>query len=479
MQKKSIKKNYLYNLSYQILAVITPLITAPYLARVLGADGIGEFSYASSICAYFVYLALNGTSRFGQRQISYVQNESYNRSVQFWEVKIFSFVTSFIVLLLYIPFALQQTNNVLLLILSLNIVNAAFDIAWFFQGMEEFKLIVLRNTIFKLIQITFIFLFVKEKSDLALYTFGHTGLILLSSLSLWGYLRRFIEKVRIKDLHPFKNTKVIFSLFLPTIAMEIYSVLDKTMIGMITKESIENGYYEQAMNISRTALTIVTALGTVMVPRIGNMFSQGNKAEVQNAMYRSYRFVWFIGIPMCLGLIGISSNFVPWFFGPGYDGVIPLLRILSVIIIAVGISNVTGVQYLIPTKKEGLFTKSVVIGAILNFLLNIPLIYFNGAIGAAIASVVAEVSIALVQILFVRNELSVKRIFSGSIRYLISGIIMLGVLLLERSLMKPSLISTILMIVSGGAVYMLEVFIFCDAFFLEYYSQIVKRFRRG
>lgn len=146
--------------------------------------------------------------------------------------------------------------------------------------------------------------------------------------------------------------KIIISLFIPTIAIQIYTVLDKTMIGVITQDSFENGYYELAIKISKMVMAVVTALGTVMIPRIGYHFEQGETQRIRSLMYRGYRFVWFLGVPLCLGMIMVCGNFVPWFFGEGYEQVVPLLQILSFLILAIGINNVTGMQYMIPTKRQ-------------------------------------------------------------------------------------------------------------------------------
>ena len=208
--------------------------------------------------------------------------------------------------------------------------------------------------------------------------------------------------------------KTVISLFVPTIAVQVYTVLDKTMIGMITQNDFENGYYEQAVKISKMVMTVVTALGTVMIPRIGFYFEKGDVKEVKRLMYRGYRFVWFLGIPLCLGLIMVSPKFVPWFFGEGYNKVSVLLGILSFLILAIGINNVTGMQYLIPTKRQNIFTLTVLIGAMINFAMNYILIERFAAIGAAIASVTAETVIAIVQLMIVRKEINPLEVLRGS-----------------------------------------------------------------
>ena len=237
------------------------------------------------------------------------------------------------------------------LILGFNILSVMANVTWFFQGLEEFRIIVIRNFIIKILSIIYIFLFVKDEGDVNTYVFGLAFFLLVSNISLWSKLPKYIVKLELKSIKPLKNIKTIISLFIPTIAIQVYTVLDKTMIGLITGDSTENGYYEQAIKISKIVLTIVTALGTVMIPRIGYYHAKGDVERVRYFMYRGYRFVWFLGVPLCFGLVGVSSNFVPWFFGDGYLKVIPLLSILGFLILAIGINNVTGMQYLIPTNS--------------------------------------------------------------------------------------------------------------------------------
>ncbi len=476
--KKSIKKNYIYNLLYQILLLITPFITTPYLSRVLEADGIGTVSYAESIVSYFTLFAAMGIATYGQREISYVQNSKYKRSVVFWNAKIFEFITAFVAFCIYFIFSLFQQNKIIYLLLSFNVLAVFADITWFFQGLEEFGKIVARNMFFKLLNITYIFIFIREKDDIFLYVFGLAFFLFLSNISLWGYLPKYICKIKKNEIKPFKDINIILSLFIPTIAVQIYTVLDKTMIGAITKSSFENGYYEQAIKLSKMVLTVVTALGTVMIPRIGYYYNQKQTNEIQHLMYRGYRFVWFLGIPLCCVLIMVSGNFVPWFFGPGYDKVSLLIKILSLLILAIGINNVTGMQYLIPTKRQNTFTLTVIIGAVTNFCLNMILIYFFKSVGAAVASVTAETLIAVIQIIIVRKELKPLRILAEGIHYYISGFIMMLVLGILVGKLKPSVLSTGIIVFIGMFVYTSALLIIKDEFFISNIKNALKLLNR-
>ena len=475
--EKSIKKNYIFNLSYQILLLITPLITTPYVSRVLGADGIGTVSYAESIASYFVLFATMGITTYGQREISYVQQSVEKRSIVFWNTKILEFVTSGAMLVAYLIFAILQQQSIIYVIFACNIIAVFFDVSWFFQGVEEFGKIVLRNVIFKLINIVYIFTFIRTKDDLILYVIGLTSFSALSNLSLWFYLPKYITKVEKSELHPFKNFKVVLGLFIPTIAIQVYTVLDKTMIGIITQDSFENGYYEQALKISKMVLTVVTSLGTVMIPRIGYYFKEGDKSKIRDLMYRGYQFVWFLGIPLCFGLVMVSSNFVPWFFGSGYDKVADLLKMLAFLILAIGINNVTGMQYLIPTGREKLFTITVLIGAGVNFCLNSILIYFFQSVGAAVASVIAESTIAIVQIIMVRKELSPLEIVKRGKNYCIAGVVMVGVLFILNRYLTSGIVDTAILVISGACSYFIVLLVLRDPFFLTNVNTVMAKIK--
>ena len=475
MSKKSIKKNYIYNLIYQVLLLITPLVTTPYLSRVLGADGVGTVSFAESIVSYFALFATLGITTYGQREISYVQDDKIIRTHVFWETKILQVITSLISIFIYIPFSLLQERRHIYLVLTFNLIAVMVDVVWLFQGMEEFGKIVLRNIFFKIISIIYIFIAVNTKDDIIKYVFGLAFFLFLSSISLWYRVPKIVGKPCWKDIKPTRNLKCVLSLFIPTIAIQIYTVLDKTMIGLITQDSFQNGYYEQAIKISKMLLVVVTSLGTVMIPRIGFHYNKGEMEQVRSYMYRGYRFVWFLGVPLCFGLLGVASNFVPWFFGPGYDQVVPLLGILAFLILAIGVNNVTGMQYLIPTKRQNLFTMTVLIGAGVNFILNLVLIYFYQSLGAAIASVTAETIIALVQIYFVRKELSPKKIIISSWHYLLAGGVMLFVLKVIDKILMPSIVHTILLVVCGAATYGIVLFILRDEFLLNNIQSVFRK----
>ena len=477
MDDKSIQKNYIYNLAYQMLLVAAPLVTTPHISRALGSDGVGAVSYAESIVAYFTLFAKMGLTTYGQRTTSYLRDSVERRTIAFWNTKLLELCSSALTLGVYIVFALFQRQRALYLILSLNILAVSFDVTWFFQGMEEFGKIVLRNAVVKLLNIVYIFLAVRDRGDVGLYALGLAGFTLLGNVTLWGYLPRYLTKVPLAKLHPFRDIRTVLSLFIPTIAIQVYTVLDKTMIGLITRSDFENGYYEQAVKVSKTLLMIVTALGTVMVPRIGYYFAQRNESEIRRLMYRGYRFVWFLGVPLCLGLVMTAGNFVPWFYGPGYDKVRPLLQMLAFLILAIGVSNVTGFQYLVPTERQGLFTLSVVLGACLNFVLNMILIRRLQSVGAAVASVAAEMFVAAFQLFLVRREISPWRVVREGTNYYFAGAVMTAALWLLGRRLTASVVHSMVLMIAGAAVYFAVLLALGDPFVLENARWLLRRLR--
>lgn len=451
---KSISRNYLYNLSYQILTLLTPLITAPYISRTLGVNGIGEYSFSYSIVAYFVLLAGFGIPSYAQREIAYNQDDPYGQSRIFWEV--ISLQIIFVTLSLTGYYTLGKVWGVdsqIYWVQALNIVAIFFDVSWFFQGLEEFGKIVFRNFLVRIVNIALLFLLVKTPDDLILYTFIMAGMNVVSGLLICLFLKNYIRRVPISEIHPFHNISTVLQLFLPQIAIQVYVILDKTMLGFWADTYIENGYYEQADKIVKMCLSVATSLGTVMLPRIAFTFAQGSIEKVREYMMKSYRFIFFLSIPMCFGLIVTASNFVPWFFGPGYEPVAKLIAIESTVIITIGLSNVTGVQFMVPTKRQNELTFSVAAGAIFNFVINLFLIPAFMSTGVAIATALTELVVTTVQFWLVRDFFSVKEILKQCRTYLAGSIVMIfGVSFLAKTL-SPSILHTLILIIVGGLMY--------------------------
>lgn len=478
--KVSVSKNYIYNLSYQILAMLIPLITTPYLSRILGAENLGIYSYTLSIATYFITFGSLGVALYGQREIAFDQDNSKKYSNTFWEILIFRFITMSISLIIYyFCFINGKSYQLYYIILVLEILANSIDISWFFQGLEEFKKTVIRNIIVKIISLISIFIFVKTKNDLTNYFIIYVLSNLLANLSLWLYLPKYLVKIDYKKLQIFRHLKPTLSLFIPQIAIQVYTLLDKTMIGSIIADKSEVGYYDQAQKIVKMLLTIITSFGTVMMPRIANTFAKGDKKQIQNYMSKSFNMVFFLAFPLIFGLISISSSFVPVFFGAGYDKVIGLMSIISPIILLIGLSNVTGTQYLLPVKRQKEYTISVIVGACINFLMNSLLIPRYGAFGASIGTVIAELSVTSVQAYYVKKDFNLKKVFKLTKNYLIASIVMFAVCLIITKLINNNILSIVLQVILGTITYAIMLMLFRDKFSKEFIDKARNKLHIG
>jgi len=464
MNQKSLVKNYLYNLTYQILIIILPLITASYLARVLGPTGNGIYIYTYTIVNYFVVFGSLGISMYGQREIAYLQNDKAKRKKTFIELVVFRFIAIAIASIIYYFCFMKKGEYVVYYrILFFELLAAGFDISWFFQGMEDFKKTVIRNITVRLASVALIFIFVKEQSDLNKYLSIYAFADLLGNMSLWLYLPKYFKGIKVKNISLTKQIPAIILLFIPQIANKIYNMLDTTMLGRIIADKSETGFYEQSQKIIRVLLTVVTSLGTVMVPRMANMFANGEKEKITQYMKKSFNFTYLLSFPIIFGLIAISKDFVPWFFGPGYTKVVILMNIIVPIILLMGIANILGTQYLLPTKRQKEFSISVLGGIIINFILNYILINLWKSVGACIATVLSQIVVDAIQCYYVKDEINLKEMFQLSYKYLFAAIMMF-VCCMPVRMICSGFVCVIIQILIGMAVYLGILIAFKDEF---------------
>ena len=480
-KSKSIKKNYIYNLIYQILLVVAPLVVTPYVSRVLQPAGVGLQSYSASIVSYFALVAALGTTTFGPKVIGTLQGDAEGRSRKFWEiffVRLMMTLISFAAYLVYV-FLMEPDGQFIALIFGLQLLGTIFDVSWFFQGMEEFGKISLSSILFRIASIACTFLFIKSESDLALYVFFAVMFPAAASASLWVYMPKYLVKVR--GIRPFSDIKVILQLFIPSVAIQVYTILDKSMIGWFVEGTEQNGYYEQAEKVVKMSIAVVSSLGTVMLPRIAQKFKAGDQQGLEFYLYKLYRCIMLAGVPMMFGLIVISDVFVPVFFGEGYEECIVLLCVFSLLALFIGLNSVTNAQYLVPTDRQNVFTVIVVIGAVVNCCLNLILIPHYQALGACIASVVGEFVVLAAGFIYVAKKklFRILPIFTSSFRYWIGGAVMFVVLFFLKGVLEVSTLWLIALVVIGVVVYALCLAILRDPLFFELCGKVFgKIFRR-
>lgn len=502
-KKRSLKKNYIYNVVYQVFLLIVPLITAPYISRVLSAEGIGQYSFTNSLQSYLTMLAALGFGYYAQRQIAFFQNDKQKQSKIFWEIFIvrgMSTCFACLINLILFFFGIYKEYNQLMFWWTIAIVATGLDITFLLQGNEDFNKIVFRNVIVRIVSVIVVFIFVKKQTDVWLYVILTAVSNLLGNLSLWFYLPKYIKKVKFEDLKPFRHFVPAFKLFIPTIAVSVYTILDKTLIGLLITDTynveetkiingvqvvvinvknysdLENGYYEQSDKIIKMCLAVIGALGTVMIPRNSNLYKEGKQEEIKKNFYFAIHYVWILGFPMMFGLAAVTPNIIPWFLGDGYTKCISLMQLLTPLIVFIGLSNVFGLQYLIPTARDKRYTIGVVVGTITNLILNCVLIPFFWSYGAVIASLVAEFVVTLTMYLLIRKEIEIKNIFKTCVKPLLASIIMFVVIYFIQNKLSPSILNTFSLVTIGGIIYIFILLVLKEKMIYDLFASVKHKF---
>lgn len=448
-------KNFLYNVSYQVLVIILPLITVPYVSNILGAEGIGNYAFTYSNMQYFVIFGMVGITLYGNRQIAYVRDDKEKLKNTFYSIYTLQLITTIISFILYLVFALVLNNGNyrwLYIAQGINILAAIVDISWLFMGLEQFKRTVVRNTIVKLVSLVSIFIFVKSSNDTIIYTIILGLSSLLGNLTFWFYIPKEIgfNKMKISNLS--FHLKSSLALFIPQIAIQIYVLLDRTMLGVMTN-TVQVGYYDNSQKIVKLVLTIATAVGTVMMPKIANTVASGDMEKVKYYIKNSFFFVSALSIPLMFGLMGVANELAPWFFTNKFSGIENLIVMGSPIILAISWSNVLGMQLLVPLNRTREFTVSVTAGSIANFVLNLFMLRKFGAIGACISTIVAEFTVTIVQFYLVRDFIRVKEFINPILLFIPSSVIMYIIVRIIGKHMGAGILTNIVQGIFGLLVY--------------------------
>ncbi|GMA70552.1 flippase [Leuconostoc litchii] len=458
-----VAKNYLYTAAYQLLNIIAPLITMPYLARVLGRNGVGVASWTNSFATYFLLIASLGIVTYGSREIAYVKDNKQARQQKFWEIQIIHTIAGMFSLVLYflfLKFGVQwnsniENNQIYLLLQTWIIISGILDISWYFMGLEDFKKTVLRNALVKIAMTVLIFILVKTPHDIGNYILLLGLSQVFGNLSMWFYLFKKMSWPVWSQLNLKEHVNPIFMMFLPTIATQVYLQLNKTMLPFFTNSTDSAGFYDNADRIIKVSLALVTSVGTVMLPRMSAQFAKGQFGKMKQNIIQSMDFVSALSVPMAFGMAAVAPTAMVWFLGQEFATVGHVIVLLSPIIVFIGWSTVIGTQYLVPTKRLNEFTLSVTIGAVANVLLNFWLIYVAGVNGAAIATTLSEFLVIAFQLYITRNDMNSWRHFSGMWRYLIAGIAMYWLVTVVSQCVNISVQSTILELVLGVFVYVI------------------------
>lgn len=474
--------NLVYNIIYQILVIIVPLVISPYLARTLGVEQIGVYSYTYSIVFYFMIFAVLGISNYGNRSIAKIRDDKEKTSKMFCSIYSLQLCLSIIVIFTYSVYCVLISRTYVLLswIQGLYIISNMLDITWYFYGKENFKLTVLRNAAVKFISLVAILYFVKGPDDVWIYTLIMSGSTVLGQAMLWPQLFKEVKLTRVSFSGMIAHLKPAFILFIPVLAISVFSFMDKVMLGNISG-MVETGFYENSEKIISIPKAMITAVGTVMLPRTSNMLAKGKNDEIKSNIQITMIGVLAVAFACAFGLSAVANTFAPVFWGTGFERCGTIIAYMTPALIFSVFGNVIRTQYLIPKEMDSAYTISLVLGAVTNFVINSLLIGRYGALGATIGTIAAEAVLCIYQTWAVRKHLEIKCYLSNGVPFLIIGLIMFLAIKVIEPFISVSIIGLVAEIIVGGSIYIILCVIYIkhshNEMVCQLYENIMRRIK--
>ena len=477
-----ISKNYFYNLAYQILVLITPIITAPYLSRILGADNLGVFGYVRSSGSIISGLSLLGIFAYGTRLTAYVRDNKYSLTKAFWELEITHLLLCLLCILVYSIYTCFNLCYLSYFILYFPYIFAQFiDCSWVYIGLEDMRPTVIRNFIARLVNIIGIFVLVKNTGDLWIYIALLSVTTIIGSISIYLRLPKYIGapfgEGKPKLIEIPKHIKGSIYLFLPQAALLLYLQVDKLMLNWMTGQASQVAYYDNAERIINIPLSVITIIGTVMMPRLANEFKKSNLETVEVLLLKAARYALLIAFPLMFGLICCAKQFIPWYLGDGFFPTANALMLLSPIVLFNTLINISGAQYFVATNQISILIKSNFTASALNIAVNALLIPRYGYIGASVATLFSSGLSVFIQYFYLHKQLSCKPVFKYSIIYLVGSCVMALAIIALTIKLRPLPYTTIYQIIIGINIYALWLFIIKDTAFTDIRNKLGEIFK--
>lgn len=474
----SVKKNYIYNTANQLLTMIVSIITVPYVSRILGATNIGIYSYTYSIVSYFVMFIALGLNNYGNREIAKKKDSQEDLRKTFSSIYLMQLITGIIVIVAYIGYILIFVHKyqIMFYIQIIYILAAILDINWAMYGLEVFKFTAIRNMIISVFNLIFILLFVRDENSLYIYTFILAAGVLANQIAAWVFVRKHIKFIRVSFSEIVRHIKPNIILFIPIVAVSLYKIMDKIMLGTMV-DMTQVGYYESSEKIIRIPTILISSLGMVMLPRMANLFAKHEVNKSETYIRKSIDVAMILSSSLCFGIMAVSKEFVPLFYGPGYDTCITIYISLLPSCLFLAFSNVIRTQFLIPTARDKIFIKAVITGAVVNIVVNLLLIPRLYAVGAAIGTLLAECAVCVSQIIDVRRELPVKNYIVRSMPFTILGLLMFGLVYFINFQFSPFM-SLVIKIIIGTLIYVIGLVIILKVFYKTYELDLLKFVKR-
>ena len=450
----STRRNTLYNMAYRLFSMLLPLVTAPWLSRAVGTEGVGLYGYAWAISYTFCLVGLLGLENYGPRAIAQARDDqaALNRTFSaIWRMQLLVAGLTLLVWCAYVAFVAGAEKQISFH-LTLMSVSCLVNVDWCLMGMDQFKPIALRNTAVKLIAAAAVFIFVRKPEDLWIYAFVWSLSTFIGCVSCFASLRGKVKVVKVSWKEALSHLKPCAILSISVIAVSVYRQMDKVMIGALA-DMAQTGLYENAEKIILCLAGFISAIGTVMLPKVSHMTAKGRMEDVRRHMDASMELVMCMVCALGFGLASVAAEFAPLFYGEAFAYAGLLMIPLSMTLLTIGFANVIRTQWVLPQKRDGIFVKSVLTGAAVNVVLNALLIPAFGAMGAAAATVAAELSVPVVQFVILRSELPYARYMKYVLTYSVIGLVMAAAVRLAALMPIHGWLGLAVQVVVGGAVY--------------------------
>lgn len=403
---------------------------------------------------YFGMFIVLGVENYGNREIAYVRASRVERSKKFWSIFACQLINFVVVLLIYFFYVnvITKDYKIIFAILTMSLLTKGLDIAWFFSGMEEFKVTVVRNSVVKIVTLVSIFLFVRNVDDLWKYVTINAAGALIGQMTLWPNVRKYIDFYLPQRDEVIKNIKPLWILFIPVLAISVFTYMDKYMIGCLSNV-VQNGYYENADKIISVPKAFITTIGTVMLPRTAHLLSSNRIDESKHYIELSMAYTVMIGSAFAFGMAAVADVFSVVFWGEEFYTCGLLIQGLAPAVLFSVIGSVIRSQFLIPNARDKEYTVSLIVGAIINFCVNLIMIPKFGAFGAVVGTLCSEIVLMNIQLFYVHKELPLKKYCQNCCVFVLIGMVMYGTVYTMKKQLDCTALSLIVLVLIGGAVY--------------------------
>lgn len=460
VKKQSLKNNFIFQFVYQIVIFVIPLFESPFLTRRLGSENLGIFTYTNSIANYFVIFAMLGILKYGQRVIAQRSNDEYMLRKTFWSLFAAHTIFSTISFFAYLAFAIffVSSNKTIFLIESVFVLSALFDITWLFYGLENFKSVVFKNIFVRVSELVLVLLFIKSKEDLWIFTTITASSSFIGFAILLPQAIRTVKPIRFSFSDIKEHFKPLLFFSISVIAISLYTILDKTLLGIFSSND-SVAYYEYANKIITIPKMIITVLGTVMLPRACSFAAKGEYDNQKKYLHYSLVMTSFIAMSSIFGLLSIGQQLTNLYYGSDFSLCGPIIMSLTPLIAILGFGDIVRTQFMIPNKMDNQYILCSVLNAVVNIVFSVSLLIIlpdnYKVYGAVVGTCAAELFGCVFQIIICRKFISPWEFIKTLIPFSIIGAIMFLAIKLVAIPLDQGIVSLLIQIGVGAFVFVI------------------------